>query len=104
MPGNRRDPAWVGKIYILAVFGTFVGERAPKSFQVPNQLPSLHLNLDLLDYYFILREFGEVDGLVDSAHRVDKFLASFFQSDSLCQCTGDIIHPTHHLPSWTKLA
>ena len=58
MSGNRRDPAWVDKIYLLAVFGAFVGERASESFQVPNQLPSLHLNLDLLNQYFIFREFG----------------------------------------------
>lgn len=58
MFGNRRDPAWVDKIYILAVFGALVGERASESFQVPNQLLSLHLNLDLLNQYFIFREFG----------------------------------------------
>jgi hypothetical protein len=49
MSGNRRDAAWVGEVYILTVFGAFVGESASESFQMPKKVPSLHSNLELFD-------------------------------------------------------
>lgn len=53
--GNRCDAAWVCEVRILAVFGAFVGESAAESFEVPNQLPALHLDLKLFDQDFVLR-------------------------------------------------
>ena len=58
MSRDRRDAAWVGKVDVFAVFGAFVGESAPESFQVPNELPSFHLNVNLFDQNFILWQFG----------------------------------------------
>ena len=78
MSGNRRDATWVGEVYVLAVFGAFVGESAPEAFEVPNKLPSLHSDLDLFDQDFILGQFREIDGLADQAHCVDEIFASFF--------------------------
>jgi hypothetical protein len=49
MSGNCRDATWVGEVYVLAVFGAFVSESSPESFQVPDKLPSLHSDLKLFD-------------------------------------------------------
>jgi len=49
MSGNCRDSTWVGEVYVLTMFCTFVGESAPETFQVPNKLPSLHSDLELFD-------------------------------------------------------
>ena len=54
MSGNSRDATRVGEVYIFAVFGAFVGENASESFQVPNQLPPLHSDLELFDQDFVL--------------------------------------------------
>ena len=49
MSGNCRNAAWVCEADVLTVFGTFVGESASKSFEMSNQLPSLHSDLKLFD-------------------------------------------------------
>jgi hypothetical protein len=32
MSGDRGDPAWIGEIYVFAVFGSFIGESASEPF------------------------------------------------------------------------
>ena len=76
--GHGGDPARVGEIYILAVFRSFIDERAAKPLRVPNQFPALYLHLELLDHDLSLRTFREIDGLPDHTNGIGEVFTCLF--------------------------
>ena len=53
MSGNRRNAAWIGEIDVFTMLCPFIGENASEPLQVSNELPPLHLHLELLDHYLV---------------------------------------------------
>jgi hypothetical protein len=55
MSWNCGNTAWIGEINVLGMFCSFLSERTSEAFQMPDELSSFHLDLELFDHNFVSR-------------------------------------------------